>query len=405
MNSIFKNTVVFTLMFFSAIAYCDSLSLVSDMAEVINVSDSLKYNRLVLKKLEGIRGVLRVNPDYKAGLLYVVQDTQPNEAMTRVYSLKDLRLIAMLPGVTNVEIPKQSEAKSFITRSYKFSSEYQEMFLSELLQDESQEAVLYEVRDRQSPKKTLARVRELYAVANPLFSLNGTCYRMDKFGFASDSPQRWIAMTLKPQGLSRYEEARSKSFSDHVDDCTSNGAFWLRDYIGKSGDRLLEIRLGAAEGLQRFVVDREPHDFPKVRAIGESAAIVFHEDRTQQLFRVLQVGHKPLDVKPALPMRGASNQLYELGLGKEDDSFYFVGGRRIKGGIRVLSNQVYRLAESKNQWALSPVDLDRVMLMYLEHRRGESTTARAIANGQLITKKPEIRLEGNEEEFRVIGMF
>jgi hypothetical protein len=133
--------------------------------------------------------------------------------------------------------------------------------------------------------------------------------------------------------------------------------------------------------------------------------VVFYERSDKQMFTVLEVGQTPLEVKLSLPLRGYSQYLAELGWASDDNSFYFVGARYGSGGYRTLSNQVYRLDKAEKKWALAPVDLDSVMLMYLEHRRSEATRARPVANGQLITTKPELRLDGNEELFRVIGVF
>lgn len=400
MNAISSAVSISAIIFVAASARSESISLVSDLGDVIDVRASLHDNRLHIKHLEGVTGVLHVSADYMAGLLYVIEDTQPNLAMTRVYNLNDLHLIAMLPGVTDVQIPKQSEAKAFITRSHKFSAEYQGMFISELLQDGRQESVLYEVRDRRLPKETLAHSDNQNATSysTSLYPLNGACYRREKYGFSSDSPNSWFAMNLSFKGVRIDDE-------DMIFDCTSNGAFWQHDYLFISKDIHMEIRLEAPEGVQRFLVNKETSGFPKLRALGESAAVVFYEDVVRQRLTLLEVGHKPMDIKGTMPMRGDSNQFFELGWGKKDDAFYFVGGRRMKGAIRVTSNQVYRLAKTGDKWFLSPIDLDRLMLMYLEFHRSETTIPRPIAGGQLIAKKPELRLEGNEEAFRVIGVF
>lgn len=134
-------------------------------------------------RLEGFRSideqVFSVVADYRYGKLYVTPETSYVDRRTLVFDLSTLRRIAVLPGVTQVIVPKSDDAQNLTTRVFRSDGKTSFSSQSELHQNADEEEI--EFRSRAAPSQVLVSSKGDWRLGWSKFD----CYSPSLRGFLS----------------------------------------------------------------------------------------------------------------------------------------------------------------------------------------------------------------------------
>jgi hypothetical protein len=202
-------------------------------------------------------GIYSAKPDYATGRLYVVPQTPYAARGTVVYDLASYRRIDFLPGVTEVNIPADPEARTLYTRTWTLDQPPGDDTSLEYAMFEGVAKVTVEVRERRDASNVVARGDKTD------WPVLGRCLLAHAKAYATSVPYALVDEKLATRKLPAAEsmDARMRLLHEgSPEDCWANGDLLLAlpsrstmQYEGLDFSKPVVARRTAAGDYRRFV--------------------------------------------------------------------------------------------------------------------------------------------------------